>query len=127
MCYNKVRDNRTASCLKNRQLETRNKEHEMAKTKAKAMKQPKKGQMVKVEGIRINKDKPNAAVKFKVTKFDKATGNMVVRASCRGEPRVYVKIDGETGKAMAGVRGEAPVAAKDPAHAFQKAVKRDWA
>jgi hypothetical protein len=100
----------------------------MAKTKAKQKQvKIKKGLMLKVEGVKINRETPNAAVKFKVTKFDKSTGNMTVRATSRGHKPIFTKIDGETGKVRAGMRGEAPVAAKNPAKAFQKAVRRDWA
>ena len=95
----------------------------MAKQKTMKM---KRGLKIEVGGVWINNAKPSAAVKFKITKADKETGNMTVRATCRGELPIYVKIDGESGKAMAGIRGEAPVAARDPSKAFQKAVRQNW-
>jgi hypothetical protein len=95
----------------------------MAK-KMKAMKAPKAGAMAKVEHVRVSRDKPNATVKFKVTKADKE-GNMTVRATARGETPIFVK--GANGAWKAGVRGDSPVAGKTPDQAWAKAAKRYWA
>lgn len=85
---------------------------------------PKAGAMERVDHVRINREKPNATVKFKVVKADKE-GNMTVRATARGETPIFVK--GSNGAWKAGVRGDSPVAAKSAEQAFDRAVKRHWA
>lgn len=99
----------------------------MAKAKQAKAKSMKLGSKVKVDNMRISKEHPCASVNFKVTKANKMTGAVTVRAKTRGLPAVFVKVDPETGKAKAGVRGEAPVAARTADQAFKRAVKRDWA
>jgi hypothetical protein len=73
---------------------------------------------VRVDNVNVSKERPAATVKFKETKPG------LVRATARGLPPIFVK---ETDKGFkAGVRGDTPVAAKDPAQAFSRAVKANW-
>jgi hypothetical protein len=97
----------------------------MAKQKQKQPSSMKAGSMVRVPLVRFSKEKPAAAVKFKVVKADKE-GNVTVRATARGEKPIFVKQFADNGS-KAGVRGDSPVAAKDSALAFDRAVKRHWA
>lgn len=77
--------------------------------------------LIKIEGIRISRERPSARVSFK--ELGKPG---VYRVKARGCPTMFVK-EMEDGKAQARIRGENPVAARDAAHAFQKGVKTFWA